>query len=156
MFLIFNCYCCYSLPFLQQKPCQKLKLLIMRESTGNRGVRKRTLYSFSDTWGVQFRTILGFGGLAPMIKMQLKADKTNANIMNSISISVEEEPISITIPLTIGATCFPMYIPNYRPGYMNWVYWLFVGMFCRNLLLRMCSGGLQQNHRSFCRIPLRD
>ena len=60
MFLIFNCYYCYSLPFLQQKPCQKRKLLIMRQSAKNRGVRKRTLGSFSDTWGVQFRIILVF------------------------------------------------------------------------------------------------
>ena len=60
MFLIFNCYYCYSLLFLLQKPCQKLKLLIMSENAENGGVRFRTLDSFSDTWGVQFRAVSGF------------------------------------------------------------------------------------------------
>ena len=41
-----------------------------------------------------------FGGLAPMIKMQLKANKTSTNIMNSISISVTD----MTSPLMIGLT----------------------------------------------------
>ena len=35
-----------------------------------------------------------------MIKMQLKADKTNMNIMNSMSMSV----MDMTSPLTIGLT----------------------------------------------------
>ena len=53
MFLIFNCYCCYSLPFLQQKPCQKRKLLIMRKSAktevseNGHFIRFRTLEAYS-------------------------------------------------------------------------------------------------------------
>ena len=70
------------------------------------------------------RTVLDyfcFGGLAPIIKMQLKTDKTSANIMNSISISVTD----MVSPLMIGLT-----ITNAVAMIIVWITEILAILFC--------------------------